>query len=195
LSGLLKAQLGWTVDLHSVQSLRERLLDELEERGWPPIFLDEADRLDRQRNGAHFLDIVRDLHDHGRSAFVLFSIQRLARKWASPTAYFEAFTTRTAARIDFERPDLGDAEALARAACRVGLGRDLVADCLSVSGGSMRPLMARFREVEGMARAAGLDFIDLPAWRRLCTLSGDAPAPARRAPAAQTDDARKERAA
>lgn len=196
LSALVNALCGWSVDFYSVQKLRERLLDELEERGWPPVFLDEADRLDRQRNGVHFLDIVRDLHDHGHSAFVLLSIQRLARKWASPTSYFEAFTTRTAARIDFERPDLGDAEVLARAACRVRLGSDLVADCLSASGGSMRPLMARFREVEKTASAAGLGFIDLAAWQRLCALSGDAPARGRHTPSAQlVERSEKERAA
>lgn len=173
LSGLLNALVGWRVEqLHSY-TLRQRLLDELEGNGWPLIFLDEVDRLDRNRNGVNLLELVRDLIDHGRSPVIMFSIARLARRLANPTGYGAALSSRIVAHLRFERASLDDARLLASELLEsVSFDDGLLADLLAVSGGSMRPLMRLFGEAEALARAAKISLLSAAKFKQLAQFAG-----------------------
>src|SRR5271166_1577987 len=182
-SGLLNELSGWTVELHQTQRLRERFMFDLEQRGWPPLMLDEADRLDRVRNGISLLEVLRDIHDGGRSPIVLFSIANLARRLANPSGgYQEAFSSRVAARIRFERASLEDAELLAqRLLDDVKFDGDLIAHCVAASGGSFRPLLGLFAEIERLAKTARINKINLAKYQQLASFAGLPAAAARRA--------------
>ncbi len=183
-SDLVSAVNHFTVGLHSAQRLFERLIADLAARGWPPIFLDESDRLDRVRGGVSLLECARDVHDSSGCPILLFSIANLARRLANPAGgYAEAFSSRVAARIRFERASQEDAELLAQSLLEdVKLDADLIAHCVAASGGSFRPLLALYAEIERLARAAGIDKVGLAKYQQLASFAGlPAAAPARRA--------------
>jgi hypothetical protein len=135
LSGLADAVNGSEAPAYSNRVWYQRLLDELEYAGWPPLMLDEADRLDRTRSGVSLLEVVRDIHDRGRSPIILFSIAHLAQRLAHPVGeYAEAFSSRVAAHVRFERATLEDGELLAQRLLEdVKLDADLIAHCIAVS--------------------------------------------------------------
>jgi SpoVK/Ycf46/Vps4 family AAA+-type ATPase len=65
--GLLELMNEWTEELR-LDALHHRLIYALAHKGWPPIFFDEADRLDKVRNGVSLLEVVRDVHDRAPCA-------------------------------------------------------------------------------------------------------------------------------
>lgn len=174
-SGIVNALNGGViVELHSTQKLFERLVANLESAGWPPLLLDEADRLDRTRGGISLLEATRDIHDFTGSPIVLFSIGHLARRLANPAGgYQEAFATRAVTQIRFERADLSDAQLLAQNLLEdLQLDLDLLEYCVSVSGGSYRPMLAMFEEIDRSAKAAGIRSLGLVKWRQLFGFAG-----------------------
>jgi DNA transposition AAA+ family ATPase len=197
-SGIVNAaNRGVIVELHSTQRLLERLISDLENAGWPPIFLDEADRLDRVRGGISLLEATRDIHDFSGSPIVLFSIGPLARRLLSPMGGLpEAFSTRVVKQIRFERASLEDAQLLAQRLLEdVKFDADLIAHCVAASGGSFRPLLALYSEIERLARAAGIDKIGLAKYQQLASFAGlPAPAPARRAKSSAPETERPKKA-
>lgn len=175
-SGLVDAVHGFGVTTYTSRAssrvLHARLLQDLEYAGWPPLLLDEADRLDRMRNGISLLEVVRDIHDRGNSPIILFSIAHLARRLANPNGgYAEAFSSRIAAHVRFERASLEDGELLAQ---HLGLkfDADLIAHCVEVSRGSFRPLVGLFAEIERVAKAAGVNKLNLAKWKQLSSYAG-----------------------
>ena len=196
-SGIVNAANGGViVELHSTQRLLERLISDLENAAWPSIFLDEADRLDRVRGGISLLEATRDVHDFSASAIVLFSIGPLSRRLANPVGgYQEAFSSRVITRIQFERADIQDAQLLGQHLLDVKLDADLLQHCVSASGGSYRPMLAMFEEIERIAKAAGIRSLGLGKWRQLSSFAGlPAPAPARRAKSSEAEAGRAKKA-
>ncbi len=197
LSELLDPLDDWAAELGTRQT-RDYLLSDLERRKWPPVFLDEADRLDRTRNGVNLLEVVRDIHDRAHSAIVLFSIAHLARRLANQTGgdYAEAFSSRVAMVIKFERASLEDCELLAERLLEgVKFDADLIAHCLTASGGSFRPLLALYAQIEQLARSAGIDKIGLRKYTQLASFAGlPAAAPARRAKSSAAEAERPKKA-
>jgi|GEM_PF-1992239 len=197
LSGLLDPLNGWAENMPARQ-LRDYLLGELEHRHWPPLLLDEADRLDVTRNQVNLLEVVRDIHDRAHSPIVLFSIAHLARRLANPTGgdYAEAFSSRVAMQIKFERASLEDCELLAERLLEgVKFAGELIAHCLTVSGGSFRPLLGLYAEIEQLAKTAGIDKIGLRKYEQLRSFAGlPAPAPARRAKSSAPEAERPKKA-
>jgi DNA transposition AAA+ family ATPase len=182
ISGVLDSMVGWRVELHRVEALWERLLIELERRGWPPIFFDEADRLNRTIHSCHLIEIVRDLHDEAecKSPIVLLSIGKLARHLTNATGYAAAVSTRVCASVHFEAGSLKDAKLLARELLEgVTLTDDLIADCMAQSGGSFRPLLGLYSEIEQVCRAAEIETVSLAAWEQLSTYAAPSAAPSR----------------
>jgi hypothetical protein len=197
LSGVVNALNGWSVDMPA-QALRNHLLADLEHRNWPPLLLDEADRLDVTRNQVNLLEVVRDIHDRGRSPIVLFSIAHLARRLANPTGgdYAEAFSSRVAVHIKFESASLEDCELLAECLLEgVKFDGDLIVHCLAASGGSFRPLLGLYAEIEQLAKTAGIDKIGLRKYEQLRSFAGlPAAAPARRAKSSTAEPERPKKA-
>lgn len=181
ISGIVDSLVGWRVDMYSVQALHERLFEELEQREWPPLLIDEADRLDRVRGGCHLLEVVRDIHDHARckSPIILLSIGRLARRLENATGYAAAVSTRICARVAFSKCTLKDAKLLASGLLEgVKLDDDLIAHCLAQSRDSIRPLLGLYAEIEQIARAAEIQTVSLAKWEQLASYAApSAPAP------------------
>jgi Cdc6-like AAA superfamily ATPase len=183
--GLLDLLGGWTEELR-LHRLHALLMYELERKRWPVLLLDEADRLDKKsRDGVSLLEVVRDVHDRSLSPIILFSISHLARRLANATGggYEEAFSSRVAAHVRFERASLEDAELLAeRLVEDVKFDGDLIAHCVTVSGGSFRPLLGLFAEIEQLAQTAGMRTMSLAKYRQLASFAGmPASPPTRRA--------------
>lgn len=174
LGGLDRSLNGFTSSDYGQRLWLSRLIEDLKQRHWPVILLDEADRLDRIRHGVCLLEVVRDLHDRGESPIILLSIGHLARRLANPTSdYAAAFTSRVGARVRFEAASLEDAELLARSLVEdVRLDADLLQHCVRESGGSYRPLLRLFAQIETTAKSAGIGRVSLAKWRQLASFAG-----------------------
>jgi DNA transposition AAA+ family ATPase len=174
LGGIDKALNGFTSSEYGQRLWLSRLIEDLRRRHWPLILLDEADRLDRIRHGVCLLEVIRDVHDRGESPIILLSISHLARRLANPTGgYAEAFSSRVGARVRFEGAELIDAELLARSLIEdVRLDADLLQQCVSESGGSYRPLLRLFEQIERTAKSAGIRTVSLAKWRQLASFAG-----------------------
>ena len=173
-SGIVNALNGGViVELHSTQKLFERLVANLESAGWPPLLLDEADRLDRTRGGISLLEATRDIHDFTGSPIVLFSIGHLARAGESRRRLSRSVRNPRRHADSIERADLSDAQLLAQNLLEdLQLDLDLLEYCVSVSGGSYRPMLAMFEEIERSAKAAGIRSLGLVKWRQLFGFAG-----------------------
>jgi DNA transposition AAA+ family ATPase len=164
LSGLLHEVIGWSCDLHRIDELYLRLVQEV--RPQPQlsaryrevrcILIDEGDCLDQSPRFVK-LNILRDLADESGATVVIFSTAALARRLQTPSPYLKQVTSRIVGRIEFQRPNLRDAMKLAELVEGVVFERDLVAACLGASRGSIRPLMAIYQRIETAARDAGID--------------------------------------
>jgi hypothetical protein len=68
---------------------------------------------------------------------------------------------------------LVDAELLARSLIEdVKLDADLLQQCVSESGGSYRPLLRLFEQIERTAKSAGIRTVSLAKWRQLASFAG-----------------------
>jgi DNA transposition AAA+ family ATPase len=174
LGGIDEAVNGFTVSAYGQRLWLGRLIEDLERRHWPLIVLDEADRLDRVRHGVSLLEVIRDLHDRSQSIIILLSISHLARRLANPVGgYQEAFSSRVAMRIRFERCVLEDVQLFAQRLLEdVTLDMDLMQHCVEASAGSYRPLIALLSEIEKTAKTAGIRTVSLAKWRQLASFAG-----------------------
>ena len=84
---------------------------------------------------------------------------------------------------DSSARSLEDAQLMAQQLLEdVRLDVDLIQHCVTASGGSYRPLLGIFEEIEKTAKTAGLQTMSLGKYRQLASFTGlPAPAPARRA--------------
>jgi DNA transposition AAA+ family ATPase len=174
LGGIDEALNGYSVDEYGQRLWMGRLIGDLEHRHWPLIVLDEGDRLQRVRHGVSLLEVIRDFHDRTRSVIILLSIGHLARRLANPAGgYEEAFSSRVAMRIRFERCVLEDVQLFAQRLLEdVTLDMDLMQYCVEASAGSYRPLIALLSEIEKTAKVAGIRTVSLAKWRQLASFAG-----------------------
>ena len=108
LAGLLRATCGWTCDLHRLDQLYGRLVEEVVKYEHRCILVDEADNLDQSPRFVK-LQILRDLADESRATVCLFGTSALARRLQTPSPYLEQAASRVIARVEFQRPNLRDA--------------------------------------------------------------------------------------
>ena len=134
----------------------------------PLVLIDEADRTVDGPDRGEKLEVIRDLADESGCAIVLLSVKALARWLRKADGYIETLTSRLAFHFRFQRPAVHDATLLADALLEgVELERDLVEHCLSISGGSYRPLLDMYTAIERLAGVEGVHRLNLAKWNEL----------------------------
>lgn len=158
---------GWNTPERTKREAYDRCLHELKERQ-PLLLIDEADRTVDGADRGEKLEVIRDLADESGCAIVLLSVKALARWLRRVDGYIETLTSRLAFHFRFQRPTTQDAQLLANGLIEgVELENDLVEHCLSVSGGSYRPLLDIYTAIERLAGVAGVHRLTLAKWNEL----------------------------
>jgi len=162
---------GYYVAERSVHDLLVRVTEDVVCRELKVLVFDEADYFE---SGGRYelLNLARDIADITGCLIIFLSVGRLAARFARPGPYTATVTSRLAARVQFRRASLDDAILLSEGLLEIVFEDDLVADCLTRSEGSLRLLLSLFREIEGMAVAAGIHRLSLAKWNQMSALSG-----------------------
>jgi DNA transposition AAA+ family ATPase len=158
---------GWHTPERTKREAYDRCLHELQERQ-SLLLIDEADRTVDGPDRGEKLEVIRDLADESGCPIVLLSVKALGRWLKKADGYVETLTSRLAFHFRFQRPTVQDAQLLANNLIEgVELEGDLVEHCLSVSGGSYRPLLDMYTAIERLAGVAGVHRLNLAKWNEL----------------------------
>lgn len=123
-----------------------------------PIFVDEADYLLRSTD---MLDTLRDIYDMVPGACViLVGMEDLAASVRGNGR----FARRITQWVEFSGLDCADAAIVAKTVCEVGVADDLVAHLHRETRGNIGRMVVGLSRIESLARANGMDLLDLAAW-------------------------------
>lgn len=122
-----------------------------------PLIIDETDYLVKKK----FVEIIRDIHDHGRVPILLIGEEALPLKLKE----WERFDNRILVATPAQPSSMADARLLRDYYCpRVRVADNLVAAILAATKGVTRRVVTNLQKVQAAAIAEGRDTIDLDGW-------------------------------
>ena len=162
----LCSAMGLNSDRATTDEMALRVSERLVASG-KPLIIDEFDVVaDRGLVG-----VVRSLHKMTQAPIIMIGEEGLPNKLAK----VEHFHNLIGFPGQAQPCDLEDARMLAKLYCKaVEVADDLLADCITATGGSARRISANLNEVRRLAHGKGLKQIDLPAWGDRLWITGDA---------------------
>jgi len=156
LADWLEAVAGHNFGLRTPSDLYARLIAVLRQKPASITVWDEADYMLAGPRHPR-LNIARDVADEAGHAIIFLSVTSLAHRLERPTSFMAQIATRVVARIEFGAIGLADAGLLAHELIEnLELSRDLVSACTRAAGGSIRPLLHLYQQIERAAAAGGV---------------------------------------
>lgn len=143
----------------------DQLVQKFAETG-RPLFVDEADYVVERKL---LTNTLRDIHDLSTVPVILIGMHGIERRIRGN----EQFTGRIAQWVAFEGADADDARLLADGLCEVVVEQDLLnvlqtaatpKQLKNAGGAELRRLLVGLAQIEGYAKARGMDSIGLNEW-------------------------------
>lgn len=122
-----------------------------------PIYVDEADHLFVQMS---MLESLRDIYDLSGCPVILCGMEEIGRRIQAHAR----FARRVTQWIEFEGIDLQDTKILAETLCEVDLADDLLRHLHKEARGNIGRMVVGLTKIERMAKASGLDEVNIDQW-------------------------------